>query len=100
MSVPTRSCWRRRPGSSTAAAGIHVHTEVEGERRPLPAPIDAAAFRIVQEALTNVVRHARATTATVRIGYGAHDLTVEIDDNGDAAGKAGRKVNRNDPSVN
>jgi signal transduction histidine kinase len=64
-----------------------VRTEVEGVPKPLPAPVDAAAFRIVQESLTNVVRHARATAATVRIRYGEDDLTIQIDDDG--AGVAG-----------
>lgn len=76
--------------TQAAAAGVDVRMELVGERRALPAPIDAAAFRIVQEALTNVVRHARATTAVVRIGYGAHDLTVQVDDDGDGAGQKTR----------
>jgi len=70
-----------------AAAGIAVRTQVEGEPRPLPAPIEATAYRIVQEALTNVIRHARASAAAVRIGYGPCELTVEIEDNGDGAGQ-------------
>ncbi len=68
--------------TQAAAAGVDVRTEVTGSPRPLPAPVDAAAFRIVQEALTNVIRHARATTATVQIRYGEHDLTLQIDDDG------------------
>ena len=50
--------------------------------RELPFGIDQAAFRIVQEALTNVTRHAGTDTATVRIRYGQHDLTVQVDDDG------------------
>jgi signal transduction histidine kinase len=69
--------------AQAAAAGIDVHTEVAGEPRPLPAPLDAAAFRIVQEALTNVVRHADASAATVQICYGPRDLILQIDDNGE-----------------
>jgi signal transduction histidine kinase len=68
--------------SQAAAAGIEVQTQIEGVPRPLPAPVDAAAFRVVQEALTNVVRHARASKATVQICYGARDLIVQIEDDG------------------
>jgi len=71
--------------SQAAAAGLDVRTEVEGDTKPLPAPVDAAAFRIVQESLTNVVRHAAATAATVRIRYGDDDLTIQIDDDGEGA---------------
>jgi signal transduction histidine kinase len=59
-----------------------VRTEVDGEVRPLPFSVDAAAFRIVQEALTNVTRHAGPATATVRVRYGEQDLTVQVDDDG------------------
>ena len=56
-------------------------TEVTGERRPLPPGVDRAAFRIVQEAVTNVHRHAGAGTATVHVDYGDW-LTVQVDDDG------------------
>lgn len=69
--------------SQALAAGLKLHTEVEGTPRPLPAPVEAAAFRIIQEALTNIVRHARAVHATIHISYGAHDLTIQVDDDGD-----------------
>jgi signal transduction histidine kinase len=68
--------------SQAAAAGLEVQTEVEGDVRPLPFGVDVAAFRIVQEALTNVTRHAGPATATVRVSYGERDLTVEVDDDG------------------
>ena len=68
--------------SRAEAAGLTVRTEVEGAPRPLPAGVDLAAFRIVQEALTNVARHAGASTATVRVTYGQHDLMVEVHDDG------------------
>jgi signal transduction histidine kinase len=64
------------------AAGLAVHTMVDGAPRALPAGVDTAAFRIVQEALTNVYRHAHAANATVVVGYGERDLTVQIDDDG------------------
>ena len=68
--------------SRTEAAGVRVQTEIMGTIRPLPSGVDLAAFRIVQEALTNVGRHAGAATATVRVSYGDGDLTVQIDDDG------------------
>jgi signal transduction histidine kinase len=48
----------------------------------LPAGVDLAGYRIVQEALTNVVRHAGATTATVRLDYRPGELGVQVDDDG------------------
>ncbi|MBC6468233.1 sensor histidine kinase [Actinomadura alba] len=63
-------------------AGLAVRTEIEGERRPVPPEVDLAAYRIVQEALTNVTRHARATVAVVRVRYGRDDVRLEIDDDG------------------
>jgi signal transduction histidine kinase len=68
--------------SRAAAAGLSVRVEVEGARRALPAEVDLAAFRIVQEAVTNVARHAGPASATVRVAYGKRDLTVQVDDNG------------------
>jgi signal transduction histidine kinase len=68
--------------SQAAAAGLVVHTETEGEVRRLPFAVDVAAFRIVQEALTNITRHAGPATATVRVAYGDGDLTVQVDDDG------------------
>jgi signal transduction histidine kinase len=59
-----------------------VNVDIEGEQRALPAGVDLAAFRIVQEALTNVVRHAAASTATVHLAYGDTDLVIEVDDDG------------------
>lgn len=68
--------------SRAAAAGLAVRTEIEGKARPLPSGVDGAAFRVVQEALTNVTRHAGPATATVRLSYGERDLTVQVDDDG------------------
>jgi signal transduction histidine kinase len=68
--------------SRAAAAGLAVRTEIEGEARALPSGVDGAAFRVVQEALTNVTRHAGPATATVRLSYGERDLTVQVDDDG------------------
>jgi signal transduction histidine kinase len=65
-----------------AAAGLQVRAETGGAVRGLPFGVDQAAFRIVQEALTNVTRHAGTNTATVLVRYGQHDLTVQVDDDG------------------
>jgi signal transduction histidine kinase len=67
------------------ATGLEVRTRIEGTPRPLPAGTDLAAYRIVQESLTNVTRHAGPATATVRIAYGATDLEVEVTDDGRGA---------------
>jgi signal transduction histidine kinase len=74
--------------AQAATAGLKVETETEGEARPLPFGVEAAAFRIIQEALTNVTRHARGATATVHVAYGADDLVVEIDDDGRGSANA------------
>jgi signal transduction histidine kinase len=66
----------------TSRAGLEVHRIVHGEPRPLPTGLDRAAFRIIQESLTNVVRHANASSATVRIQYGEQALVLQIDDDG------------------
>jgi signal transduction histidine kinase len=63
-------------------SGLEVRTHTTGTPRSLPAAVDAAAFRIVQEALTNVGRHARSATATINIGYSERNLMVQIDDEG------------------
>jgi signal transduction histidine kinase len=68
--------------SRAAGAGLTVRTETVGEARPLPYGVEVAAFRIVQEALTNVARHAGPATAAVQIAYGPRDLTVQVDDDG------------------
>ncbi|MGI5213654.1 sensor histidine kinase [Plantactinospora sp. CA-290183] len=62
--------------------GLPVTLTLAGARRPLPAAVDLAAYRVVQEALTNVLRHAGAAAATVRIGYLPTEVTVEVTDTG------------------
>ena len=68
--------------SRAGTAGLEVTVDVTGVRRPLPAEVDLAAFRIVQEAVTNFARHAGQATAAVRVAYGEHDVTLQIDDDG------------------
>ncbi|MFE7243935.1 sensor histidine kinase [Streptomyces sp. NPDC057580] len=69
-----------------ASAGLAVTVETEGVREAVPPGTDLAAFRIVQEALTNVVRHSGSRTARVRIGYGTGRVRLRIDDDGPATG--------------
>jgi hypothetical protein len=63
-------------------AGVPVTVTIEGQPRPLPAVTDLSAFRIIQEALTNTVRHAGPAKATVAVRYGPGDLRIEVTDDG------------------
>ncbi|MGW6941890.1 sensor histidine kinase [Streptomyces xanthophaeus] len=69
-----------------ATAGLTVEVTVEGQPRGLPPGVDLAAFRIVQEALTNVVRHSGARTARVRLVWQPRDLELHVADGGPATG--------------
>lgn len=82
----------------TRAAGLDVHLAVEGEARSVPAGVDLAALRIVQEALTNVVRHAGGDArATVRLVYAPTELVVQVDDDGNGVDTAyGRQATGSD----
>ena len=64
------------------SSGLPTTYMVRGHRRPLPPEVDQAAYRVVQEALTNVTRHAGKATASVKITYGAGTLTIRVDDDG------------------
>jgi signal transduction histidine kinase len=63
---------------NTRAAGREVVTDITGERRPLPPGVELSAYRIVQEALSNALRHAPGARITVRLTYEADGLEVEI----------------------
>ncbi|MCW2749002.1 MAG: hypothetical protein JWR83_112 [Aeromicrobium sp.] len=63
-------------------AGLVVTKTVEGFARPLGSSVELAALRIVQEAITNVVRHSGATRATITLAYAERDLTVTVEDDG------------------
>ncbi|MET7358430.1 sensor histidine kinase [Streptomyces sp. NPDC005562] len=71
-----------RLAASTTAAGVRVDVEWRGERRQLPPDVDLSAFRIVQESVTNVVRHAGATACTVLVDYRDEEIVIEITDSG------------------
>ncbi|MFJ4099314.1 sensor histidine kinase [Amycolatopsis japonica] len=66
------------------AAGLDATLTVEGRRHVLPAAVDRTAYRIVQESLTNIARHAAAKTASVRIDHRPDALTIQIEDDGKA----------------
>jgi signal transduction histidine kinase len=72
------------------AAGLPVTVTVTGTERPLPAEADQAAYRIVQEALTNVSRHAGQACASVHLHYAPESLSIQVDDDGTGAGAASR----------
>ncbi|WP_246492252.1 sensor histidine kinase [Actinomadura alba] len=72
--------------ASTMDAGVRVEVRWRGKRRPLPDDIDLAAFRIIQEAVTNVVRHAGTPDCRVTIDHGDTELLIEIDDDGQGGG--------------
>ncbi|MCU1501684.1 MAG: two-component sensor histidine kinase [Ilumatobacteraceae bacterium] len=75
--------------SGVRASGLDVRTECVGTPAALPATVELAAYRIVQEALTNVTRHADARSATIHLTYAA-DLTVEVVDDGSGHAHGGR----------
>ncbi len=77
--------------ADTRAAGLAVRLDVRGERRDLPPHVDLAAYRIVQEALTNTRRHAGPAQATVTLDYTGSGVTVEVVDDG--TGTAGEPGN-------
>ena len=66
-------------------AGLHVHRQVEGVPRSVPAAVDLTAYRVVQESLTNVSKHAGTSAATLRLNYRRDGLSIEVEDNGPGA---------------
>jgi signal transduction histidine kinase len=69
----------------TRAAGLPVSLTVEGEPRSLPAGMDLAAYRVVQEALTNAIKHAGAAPTEVTVRWAPSHLELEIVDTGSSA---------------
>jgi signal transduction histidine kinase len=63
-------------------AGLPVRLRIDGEPYPLPDALDVSAYRIVQEALTNALKHAQASEAEVVVGYGSDALQIDVRDNG------------------
>ncbi len=68
-------------------AGLPAELHIQGESKPLPPGVDLSAYRIVQEALTNCLKHAGPSHAKVRVHYGEDELELEISDDGAGNGK-------------
>lgn len=77
-----------RLAAATTAAGVRVEVRWAGERRPLPPDLDLSAYRIVQESVTNVVRHADTRSCRVLIDYRQGEIAVEVVDDGRGGGTA------------
>jgi signal transduction histidine kinase len=69
---------------TTSRTGVPTRVAISGRPRPLLAAVDQAAYRIVQESLTNVLRHAGPASASVRVTYEPNQLVVEVVDDGHA----------------
>ncbi|MET7771674.1 histidine kinase [Nocardia sp. NPDC005366] len=65
-------------------SGLDATLTIEGQRRDVPAAVDRTGYRIIQESLTNIAKHAGAETATVRIDYRSDALVIRVDDDGRA----------------
>jgi signal transduction histidine kinase len=74
--------------SDAREVGVEVDLEVMGDAVELPAGLELAAYRVVQEALTNVIKHAKPQRARVRVAYRADELTVEVFDDGVVVAKS------------
>jgi len=79
---------------SSRAAGLAVDVVIEGDAQQLPPAVDTAAFRIVQESLTNVIRHAGPARATVAVRHGDGGVEIEVTDDGRGAVNGNRDAVR------
>ena len=77
-----------------AEIGLPVELTVEGAARPLPPGVELTVYRVVQEALTNALKHAAPTTAHVRLRYDDQSVRVSVRDAGRAGGSGGVDANR------
>ncbi|MCP2253527.1 Signal transduction histidine kinase [Prauserella aidingensis] len=73
---------------TATAGGLHVDVRTTGTPHALPVVSDVTAYRVVQEALSNVLRHAGATSAVIDVGYGDDAVTVRVSDDGRGASPA------------
>ena len=71
--------------SDTCEVGVEIDLETTGVRVDLPPGLELASYRVVQEALTNVIKHAQPCRAHVRVMYGADELAIEVVDEGTGA---------------
>ena len=74
-----------------ARAGLAVDLQIDGEPFPLPRALDLSAYRIVQEGLTNALKHANPSRADVLIRYGADELQIDVRNDGSGEAKNDRK---------
>lgn len=89
--------WRPQPSldqladlvSGYRAAGMPVRLELTGEPRALAGGLELSAYRIVEEALTNVLKHTEPSRVTVTLGYGSTRLDVTVEDDGGGGGRGG-----------
>ncbi|WP_204072809.1 sensor histidine kinase [Planotetraspora phitsanulokensis] len=77
---------------SFAGAGLQVTREVTGQARPLPEAVELTAYRVIQESLTNIRKHADCDTAVVRLGYAPGALRLTVEDEGKAVTQGGRRM--------
>jgi len=84
-------------GEVQGRTSLKISVEVFGEPRPLPGPVNTALFRIAQEALTNVVRHAEAGSVRLRVRFGETDVNLQVSDDG--RGFDVRPIGGRDPSA-
>ena len=73
-----------RLAAAVRAAGLDIDLAIAGQVRPLPPGLELSVYRIVQEALTNVLKHAQASTARVQVDYGPDAVTIDVTDDGTA----------------
>lgn len=81
----------RLAATTTAAAGVRVAVRWHGRPRPLPTEIDTSAYRIIQESVTNVVRHAGSPDCRVTVDYRDAELAIDVVDTGSAGARAGAR---------
>jgi signal transduction histidine kinase len=77
--------------AQTRQAGLSVELSVEGKQRPLPPTLEVSAYRVIQEALTNALKHSDGKTATVRVDYTDAVLEIEVRDDGKGAERPAEK---------
>jgi signal transduction histidine kinase len=78
-----------RLAAAVRTAGLDVDLAIAGEVRPLPPGLELSVYRIAQEALTNVLKHAQASMARVRVDYGPDAVTIDITHDGTACTASG-----------
>ncbi|MBI3158815.1 MAG: sensor histidine kinase [Chloroflexi bacterium] len=81
-------------GEAAAATNLRFHFEMQGEERPLPEPLKVALYRIAQEALTNVIKHARAQNAWLQLSFLPQQVEISLRDDGRGFDTAALGANR------